>query len=117
MRSEKQTTEQPIAGCLPAVISASSPLANSLELEATPEIPGPQKLSLRKLEAFPRALLPVLLPFLHTGIARQKSVLPQSRPQLPIKSRDRSRQSHAHRSSLPTNAAAMRRHLHIHLIR
>src|SRR5580704_1682550 len=90
---------------------------NPLELVATLALPGPQKLPLRKLEAFPRALLPVLLAFLHTGIARQKSVLPQSRPQLRIEPRDRSRQPHAHRASLPANATAMGGHLDVHLVR
>jgi hypothetical protein len=90
---------------------------NPLEFVATLAQPGPQKLPLRKLEAFPRALLPVLLPFLHTGIARQKSILPQSRPQLRVITRDRSRQSHPHCPSLPANAAAMRGDLDVHLVR
>src|SRR5580692_886885 len=91
--------------------------ANPPELVATPAQPGPKTLPLRKLEAFPRALLPVLLAFLHTGVARQKSVLPQSRPQLWVVLRDRPRQSHAYRSSLSANAPAMRGHLDVYLIR
>src|SRR5713101_1682929 len=90
---------------------------NSLELGAAPLLPEPQKLTLRELEALARALLSVLLAFLHPGIARQKSVLAQRRAQLWIKSRYRSRQSHAHRASLPAHAAAMRRHYHVHLVR
>src|SRR5712664_3075711 len=76
----------------------------------------PEKLTLRELEALARALLSVLLAFLHSRIARQKSVLPQRRPQLRIKSRNRPRQSHAYRSRLSANAAAMRRHDHVHLV-
>src|ERR1700675_1557054 len=110
--------EQPIAGSLPAVISAGSlSRARWSSLQPTDQVGGPQKLPLRKLEAFPRALLPVLLAFLHTGIARQKSILPQSRPQLRVIPRDRPRQSHAHGPSLPANAAAMRGHLDVHLVR
>src|SRR5712664_4465452 len=90
---------------------------NPLELGSVPTGPGPQNLTLRKLEALARALLPVLLAFLHSGVARQKSVLAQSRPQLRIEARDRSRQSHAHRASLPAHSAAMRRHHHVHLVR
>src|SRR5208282_4748033 len=106
-------TEQPLAGSMPAVISTKAfTFAGIVGAGLAP----PTKLSLRKLEAFPRALLPVLLAFLHTGIARQKSVLPQRRPQLRVILRDRSRQSHPHRSGLPANPAAMRGHLHVHLV-
>src|SRR6267154_4350176 len=92
--------------------------ANPLELGAAPVLPEPQKkLTLRELEALARALLSVLLAFLHSRIARQKSVLAQRRPRLRIEPRNRSRQSHAHRASLSAHAAAMRRHYHVHLVR
>src|ERR1700730_7846198 len=56
---------------------------NPLELGVAPDqVGGPQKLTLRELEAFARALLSVLLAFLHSRIARQKSVFSQSWPQL-----------------------------------
>src|SRR5260370_41611443 len=90
---------------------------NSLELGAAPLLPELQKLTLRELEALARAFLSVLLAFLHSRIARQKSVLAQRRAQLWIKSRNRTRQSHAHRASLSAYAAAMRRHHHVHLVR
>src|SRR5260370_16805442 len=90
---------------------------NSLELGAAPLLPELQKLTLRELEALARAFLSVLLAFLHWRIARQKSVLAQRRAQLWIKSRNRTRQSHAHRASLSAYAAAMRRHHHVHLVR
>src|SRR5260370_4262435 len=90
---------------------------NSLELGAAPLLPELQKLTLRELEALARAFLSVLLAFLHSRIARQKSVLAQRRAQLWIKSRNRTRQSHAYRASLSAYAAAMRRHHHVHLVR
>src|SRR5262249_10117339 len=70
----------------------------------------------RKLEALARAFLPVLLAFFHTGIARQKTILSQRRPQLRIEARNRSRQSHAYRTSLPTNSATSRRDHYIDLL-
>src|SRR5947207_12405418 len=76
----------------------------------------PEKLTLGELEALARALLSVLLAFLHPRIARQKSVLPQRRPQLRIESRHRPRQSHAHGSRSTAHAAAMRRHDHVYLV-
>src|SRR5260370_527074 len=90
---------------------------NSLELGAAPLLPELQKLTLRELEALARAFLSVLLAFLHSRFARQKPVLAQRRAQLWIKSRNRTRQSHAHRASLSAYAAAMRRHHHVHLVR
>jgi len=90
---------------------------NPLELGVVPDRVGDHKsLPLRELEALPRALLPVLLAFLHSGIARQKSILAQRRPQLRIEPRNRPRQSHAYRSGLPANSAAIRRHHHVHLV-
>jgi len=41
---------------------------------------------------------------------------PQRRPQLRIESRNRPRQSHAHRSRLSAHSAAMRRHHHVYLV-
>src|SRR5713101_7986114 len=58
--------------------------ASPLELGLVPTRSGPQKLTLRELEALARALLSVLLAFLHSRIARQKSILAQRRPQLRI---------------------------------
>src|SRR5258708_12141597 len=81
-----------------------------LELGAVPASPEPQKLTLRELEAFARALLSVLLAFLHARVARQKSVLAQRRPQLRIEPRNRPRQSHAHRAGFSAHAAAVPRH-------
>src|SRR5216683_3597839 len=116
VRGKIRAEEQPLAGSLPAVISAGR-LASTRRSSVWPpdRVGEPQKLTLRELEALARALLSVLLAFLHPGIARQKSVLAQRRAQLWIKSRYRSRQSHAHRASLPAHAAAMRRHYHVHL--
>src|SRR5438445_511018 len=78
---------------------------------------GVETLTLRELEALPRTLLPVLLAFLHTGVARQKTVCAQRGPQLWIELRNRARQSHAYRSGLPANAPAMRGDNHVHLLR
>src|SRR5215475_5321638 len=75
-----------------------------------------RKLTLRELEALARALLPVLLAFLHTGVARQKTVGAERGTQLRIEPRDGARQSHANRSGLPAYAAAVRGHDDIHLI-
>src|SRR6266849_341687 len=87
-----------------------------LELGTSPALPGAKKLALRELEALARALLSVLLAFLHARIARQKSVLAQRRTQLWIELRDRPRQSHAHGAGLAANAATMRGHNHVHLV-
>src|SRR5882762_224420 len=90
---------------------------NPLELGVAPRLGrGPQKLALRELEALARALLSVLLAFLHSRIARQKSVFPQRWPQLRIESRNRARQSHAYRPRLSAHAAAMRRHHYVYLV-
>src|SRR6266481_2359034 len=89
---------------------------NPLELGVARALPGPQELALGELEALARALLSVLFAFLHSRIARQKSVLPQRRTQFWIEPRNRPRQSHAHRSGLPTHTAAVRRHDHVHLV-
>src|SRR5216684_118716 len=69
---------------------------NPLELGVAPALPGPQNLALRELEALARALLSVLLAFLH--------------------SRNRSRQSHAHRSGLSAHAATMGCYHDIYLV-
>src|SRR6266481_5328838 len=110
---EVVATEQPLAGFLPAVISLRPGRSGALCSSGLPE---PQKLTLRELEALARALLSVLLAFLHSRIARQKSIFPQRRPQLRIESRNRPRQSHAHRSRLSAHSAAMRRHHHVYLV-
>src|SRR5258705_83923 len=73
-------------------------------------------LTLRELEALACALLPVLLAFLHSGVARQKSVLAQSRPQFRVEAADRARESHAHRSRLSAHAAALSRGYDINLL-
>src|SRR5215475_2609671 len=75
-----------------------------------------RKLTLRELEALARALLPVLLAFLHAGVARQKTVGTKRRPQLRIEARDGARQSHANRSGLSADAAAIGGHHDIYLI-
>src|SRR5260370_16289536 len=75
-----------------------------------------KKLTLRESEELKRAILSVLLTFLHARIARQKSVLAQRRPQFRVEPRNGPRQSHAHRSRLPAHAAAMRRHYHVNLV-
>src|SRR5713226_2188387 len=90
---------------------------NPLELGLAPDrAGGPQKLSLRELEALTGTLLSVLLAFLHSRIARQEPVFAQRRAQLRIEPRNRPRQTHAHRSRLPAHAAAMGRHHHVHLV-
>src|SRR5690349_17565837 len=86
-----------------------------MELFVAPPEVWATKLTLGELESLARALLPVLLAFLHAGIARQKSVGPQRRPQLRIEPRNRSRQPHAHRAGLPAHAAAVRGHYDVHL--
>src|SRR5260370_36931142 len=110
---EVGATEQALAGFLPAVISLRPGRSGALCSSGLPE---PKKLTLRELEALARALLSVFLAFLHSRIARQKSVLAQRRSQLRIESRNRSRQSHAHRARLAAYSAAMRRHHHVHLV-
>src|ERR1700726_1550641 len=75
-----------------------------------------EKLTLRELEALACALLPVLLAFLHTGVARQKSVLAQCRAQFGVEAADRAGESHAPRSRLPANAAALGRGHNINLL-
>src|SRR6266478_2268 len=110
---EVVATEQPLAGFLPAVISLRPGRSGALCSSGLPE---PQKLTLRELEALARALLSVLLAFLHSRIARQKSVLTQRRPQLRIEPRNGPRQSHAHRARLSAHAAAVSRHHHVHLV-
>src|SRR5260370_20525964 len=110
---EVVATEQPLAGFLPAVISLRPGRSGALCSSGLPE---PQKLTLRELEALARALLSVLLAFLHARIARQKSVLTQRRPQLRIEPRNGPRQSHAHRARLSAHAAAVSCHHHVHLV-
>src|SRR6266851_5513684 len=82
-----------------------------------PRGPLTQRLALGELESLSRALLTVLLALLHTRVARQETVLAQRRPQLRIETRNCSRQSHAHRAGLPANAAAIRGHDYVHLVR
>jgi hypothetical protein len=47
------------------------------------------KLAFRELETLARSLLPVLLAFLHTGVASEKAVGAQRRAQFRIELRDR----------------------------
>src|SRR5229473_857279 len=76
-----------------------------------------KKLTLRELEALARAFLAVLFALLHTGVARQKTVGAQRRPQLRIEACDGARQSHAHRAGLSADAASFRGHYDIDLVR
>src|SRR5690349_9536050 len=76
----------------------------------------PKSLTLRELEALARALLAVLLAFLHARIARQESVFPQCRPQFGVEPRDRAGESHANGPCLSASAAAVRRDHHIDLV-
>jgi len=84
-----------LAGILPAVISItrlSPDDRNSLVMLTSAEaLKHHKKLTLRELEALARALLPVFLAFLHTGVARQKTVGTQCRAQLRIESRNGAR--------------------------
>src|SRR5215831_18661908 len=81
-----------------------------------PEVVERHQLTLGELEALARALLPVFLAFLHTGVARQKSVLAQGWSKFRIETADGAGKPHAHRSGLPTDASAMRGSNHIHLL-
>src|SRR6267154_914524 len=93
------------------------PIFIGAELFASPSShQSTKRLALCELESLSRALLPVLLPFLHARVACQKSVGAQSRSQLRIEARNGARQSHAHRSSLAAYSAAVRRNHHVHLI-
>src|SRR5579859_310887 len=109
-----------LAGSLPAVISAaglSSSDRSSLQSPLPKAGATKPKLALGELEALARALLPVLLAFLHTGVTRQKTVLAQRSAQLRIELRDGARQSHADRTGLPADAAAIRGHHNVYLVR
>jgi hypothetical protein len=66
-----------------------------------------KRLALGELEALARALLAVLLAFLHTGIARQETVGAQRRAKLRVEAADGAGESHANCSGLTTNAAAL----------
>src|SRR5258707_5934104 len=90
-------------------------LIGTPELVAAGSSP-PNSLTLRELEALACALLPVLLAFLHTGVARQKSILAKSRTKLGIKAADRAGESHANRSRLPAHAATLGRGHNIDLL-
>src|SRR5229473_1546541 len=81
-----------------------------------PRGPLTRRLALGELESLARALLPVLLALLHTGVARQKTVLAQRRPQLRIEFRNCARQSHAHRAGLAADAAATRGDNNVYLV-
>src|SRR5262249_35194487 len=106
---------------LPSSVFAGVPAGHDLggnSCEFPPELVQPAKrLTLGELESLSCALLPVLFAFLHTGIARQKTVLAQCRTQLRIESRNRAGEPHADRSSLTANAAAMRGHYDVNLVR
>src|SRR5271163_3683674 len=88
----------------------------ALAPEDTPPPSNRFQLPLAVLEPAPRALLSVLLALFHSRIARQKSILPQRRPQLRIKNRKRTRKSHAHGTSLSADAAALHDGHHFDLI-
>src|SRR5882724_9313232 len=69
---------------------------------ATPELAtdsrlrrSAKRLPLGELESLSRALLTVLLAFLHARIACEKTVLTQRRAQLGVEARNRPRQHHA----------------------
>src|SRR4029077_6955534 len=111
-----KAAEQPFAGSLPAVISASQ-LALTCRSSRGSGLVPPNSLTLRELEALTSALLPVFLALLHPRIARQKSICPQRWPQFRIEPRNGARQSHAHRAGLPAHAAAVGGYHHVHLFR
>src|SRR5580658_4799548 len=67
----------------------------------------PTRLALAELEPATRALLTVLLAFLHTRVPGQKSVLAQRRTQLRVQLGEGARNAHAHRSRLAADAAAL----------
>src|SRR5207248_3602789 len=68
-------------------------------LALRPRLITKRRLTLGELESLSCAFLPVLLAFLHSGIARQKSVLPQGRAQFWIESRNRPRQPQDRKST------------------
>src|SRR5208283_499776 len=86
--------------------------ANSALLRMTTQT---KRLPLGELEALACTLLAVLLAFLHAGIARQKAVLAESGTQFRVKEADGAGKSHAHRASLPANAATLGRADDVHL--
>src|SRR5208337_3703019 len=88
--------------------------ANSALLRMTTQT---KRLPLGELEALARALLAVLLAFLHAGIAGQKAVLAKCRAQFRVEAADGAGESHAHRAGLPADAAALGRGHDIHLLR
>src|SRR5205809_3389417 len=94
-----------------AAFTATSEFATDSRLRRSAK-----RLPLGELDSLSRALLTVLLAFLHARIAGEKTVLTQRRAQFRVEARNRPRQSHAHRSSLAANAAAMRGHNHVNLI-
>src|SRR6266478_7797869 len=75
-----------------------------------------ERLALGELESLTCALLAVLLAFLHTGVACQKTIGAQRRPQIWIELRNGARQSHADGTGLSTNAATMRGDNYVHLL-
>src|SRR5215472_11193971 len=99
---------------MPCVISLELVRHRDLALRQSPVTKN--RLTLGELEPLSCAFLPVLLAFLHSRIARQKSVLPQGWPQLLIESRNRAGQSHAHGASLPAHTAADGACHYIHLV-
>src|SRR3984885_9605877 len=74
------------------------------------------RLSLAELEPATRALLSVLLAFLHTRVAGQESVLAQRRTQLRVQLGEGARNAHAHRSGLAADAATLDLCAHLDLI-
>ena len=97
------TSLEPVRDRCPALAPHRSPVTK-------------HRLTLGELESLSCAFLPVLLAFLHSGIARQKTVFPQGRPQLCIESRNRTRQSHAHGAGLPAHTAATGAYHYVHLV-
>src|SRR5260370_41036738 len=73
-------------------------------------------LSLRELEALPRALLPVFLALLDTRITRNESCLFQSRPQVGVVFHQGAGNAMANRTGLARGPAARDIYQHVKLV-
>jgi hypothetical protein len=75
-----------------------------------------QKLTFGKLKAFPGALLPVLLPFLDSGITCNQPGMFKCRSQIPIELNECARYAMTDRASLSCGSAAIYVYQYVELI-
>src|SRR5215472_1665043 len=88
----------------------SSPATNFSGLSTGAPLP------LAVLESPPSPFLTVLLPLLHARVAREKPVLPQSRPQFRVEQSQCAGKPHSNRAGLSPNSSAFYSGVHFHLI-